>query len=227
MSALSFELDGVTVWASNTFEVMKLLNEGYESDYIGNDQILAYIDNGYEFDFYSQALQDEILYSEIPEWLKVEKTDYNNFKELFEDYNHDEIGKLIDSGLSIEEAKDLQDDGIDFDDIPSFLQDKLAQVSVNDIKEWVNWINDSYYNHKDAKNIANAAYHLGIEPSNIEGCYVGYDLEPSKYGEEFYNECYGSDTISDELKYHIDWESYGQELMSDFAEYDYYYFNNN
>lgn len=225
MSALSFELDGVTVWASNTFEVMKLLNEGYESDYIGNDQVLAYIDNGYEFDFYSLALQDEILYSEIPEWIKDEKTDYARFKELYDDYNHDEMQKLIDNGLDVDEAKELQDDGIDFDDIPSFLHDKLERVSVNDIKEWMNWINDSY--HKDAENIANAAYHLDIEPSNIDECYVGYDLEPSKYGEDFYNDCYGMKTIPSELHNHIDWESYGEGLMAGFEEYNDYYFNIN
>ena len=225
MSALSFELDGVTVWASNTFEVMKLLNEGYESDYIGNDQVLAYIDNGYEFDFYSLALQDEILYSEIPEWIKDEKTDYARFKELYDDYNHDEMQKLIDNGLDVDEAKELQDDGIDFDDIPSFLHDKLERVSVNDIKEWMNWINDSY--HKDAENIANAAYHLDIEPSYIDECYVGYDLEPSKYGEDFYNDYYGMKTIPSELHNHIDWESYGEGLMAGFEEYNDYYFNIN
>lgn len=223
MSALSFELDGVTVCASNTFEVMKLLKEVYESDYIGNDQVLEYINNGYPFDFYSLALLDEILYSEIPEWLKDEKTDYSYFKELYDDYNHDEMQKLIDNGLVIDEAKELQDDGIDFDDIPCFLQDTLARVSVNDIKEWMNWINNSYL--KDAENIANAAYHLDIEPSKIDEYYVGSNLEPSSYGEEFYDECYGSNTIPDELKYHIDWESYGEGLMAEFEEYNYYYFN--
>lgn len=91
MSALSFELNGVTKWANSTLEVETLLNEGYESDYIGNAQILDYINNGYEFDFYSQALQDEILYSEIPEWLKDEKPDYSYFKELFEEYNFEEM----------------------------------------------------------------------------------------------------------------------------------------
>jgi len=225
MSALSFELNGVTKWANSTLEVETLLNEGYESDYIGNAQILDYINNGYEFDFYSQALQDEILYTEIPEWLKVEKTDYARFKDLYDDYNHDEMQKLIDNGLVIEEAKELQDDGIDFDDIPEFLQKDLLRLSVYDIKEWMNWINDSY--HKDAENIANAAYHLDIEPSNIDECYIGYDLEPSKYGEEFYNDCYDLKNIPGNLQNYIDWESYGEGLMAEFKEHDDYYFNNN
>lgn len=134
---------------------------------------------------------------------------------------------MIDSGLSIEEAKDLQDAGINFDDIPEFLQKDLLRLSVYDVKEWMECIeNNNYY--KQVEEIAEAAYNLDISPNKVFEYYIGYDLGASEYGQEFYDSCYDLKNIPGNLQNYIDWESYGQELLSDFAEYnDYYFFNNN